>query len=99
MIELLSLLAAAASPQADACLARMPDYAAWREAPGQQWDFRWPGGGDRPLVTMIGAEHVRRPAHPQFAKIADAAANADPTIIFFEGPDRGVGADEADTIA
>src|SRR5687767_4123257 len=99
MIELLPLLAAAAAPQADACAARIPDYAAWREAPGQQWDFHWRGKGGEPLVTMIGAEHLRTPSHPQFRRIADAVETAEPTVIFFEGPDRGVGADEADTIS
>lgn len=88
-------LAGAAAPAE--CVARTLDYATWREAPGQQWDYRWSGevGG---ALTLIGAEHQRDPAHPQFARIAAAFADAHPDLVFFEGPDRGIGADAEESI-
>jgi hypothetical protein len=65
------------------------DYSGWREAPDQQWDYRWPAATDT-TVTIMGAEHARDPAHEQFARIAKEFANARPTLALFEGPDRGV---------
>ena len=92
------LLAAAAAQQAGGgCEARVLDYARWREAPGQQWDYRWSGPADKAL-TILGAQHLRDPADPQFAHIARAFAEARPTLAFFEGPDRGVAQDAGETI-
>jgi hypothetical protein len=79
------------------CEARVLDYANWREVPGQQWDYRWSGGGDKAL-TIFGAQHLRDPADPQFASIARAFAEAHPNLVFFEGPDRGAAEDAAETI-
>lgn len=79
--------AAAAAAECDVL-----DYASWREAPGQQWDYR--DGG----LTMIGASHSRDPGHEQFPRIAAAFAEARPTLVLFEGPDRGIGADAEATI-
>lgn len=59
------------------------DYAVWKEAPGQEWDYR------SPQLAMIGASHSRDPEHEQFARIAASFAEARPTLAFFEGPDRG----------
>lgn len=92
------IAAAAAQPAADAdCMSRILDYASWREAPGQQWDYRW-SGGDRTSLVVIGAEHQRDPEHPQFQRIAAAFTEASPTLVFYEGPDRGVGEGAQDTI-
>lgn len=88
-----SLLAASGTQPADQCSAKVVDYADWKEAPGQVWDYDLPG------LTIIGAEHSRTPSHPQFARIAGAFAESKPSLAFYEGPDRGVGADEAATIA
>src|SRR5687768_16558299 len=100
MTHLLALLAAAAAPQpADACAAQVLDYAAWTEAPGQAWDYALSGPDGKARVTIIGAEHSRDVSHPQFARIATAFAETAPSLALFEGPDRGVGADEAATIA
>ena len=93
----MGLIAAAAAQAAEACEARVLDYAGWRAAPDQAWDYRWTGERSGAL-TLIGAEHQRDPAHPQFARIAAAFAEARPTVAFFEGPDRGVGSDAEDTI-
>lgn len=92
---MLPVILAFAAPAAAAC--DVLDYATWREAPGQSWDFAWPPSGERRL-TVAGAEHSRDPAHPQFARIAAAFAAVKPTLAFFEGPDRGVRADAATTI-
>jgi len=89
-------VAALAQPALDACFARMPDYAAWREAPDQVWDYRW--SGETGAVTILGCEHLRDPAHPQFARFAAAFAEAQPTLALFEGPDRGVDGSEEATI-
>lgn len=75
----------------------MLDYAGWRQAPGQEWDYRWSGGESRAL-TILGAQHLRDPADPQFARIAAAFAEARPTLAFYEGPDRGIAADAEETI-
>ena len=91
--------AAVASPPADTCAARVLDYATWKEAPGQVWDYSLAGPGGEKRLTIIGAEHSRTQTHPQFARIDAAFAEASPTLALFEGPDRGVGADEAATIA
>ena len=74
-----ALAAASAAQQCPDVL----DYRTWREQPQQQWDFRADG------LTVFGAEHSRDPSHPQFARIAESFAAAKPTIVFFEGPDRG----------
>ena len=96
---LLAAAAASASPNAETCTGRVLDYAAWKEAPGQKWDYDLSGPDGKARLTIIGAEHSRTQSHPQFARIATAFAEAAPTLALFEGPDRGVGADEAATIA
>jgi hypothetical protein len=95
MLSLLVFAAAQAAP-AD-CAERVLDYRTWREAPDQQWDFRWPSEGDAAL-TLIGAVHSRETADPQFARIAAAFAASRPTVALFEGPDRGAAASAEETI-
>ncbi len=97
MIPLFAALLVAAQAPAEPCLDRILDYAGWREAPDQNWDYRWPATGQARL-TMIGAEHLRDPAHPQFPRIAAAFTAAAPTLVFFEGPDRGVAESGEETI-
>jgi hypothetical protein len=89
--------AAAAQAPDEVCAARVLDYSGWQAAADQSWDYRWTGDGSGAL-TVMGAEHQRDPAHPQFARIAAAFAEARPTVAFFEGPDRGVGSNAEDTI-
>ncbi len=93
---LLAPVAAAASPIGP-CEAQMLDYSNWTESPVEQWDFRWPELGP-PRLTMIGSEHFRTPEHPQFTRIRRAFAAAEPSIAFFEGPDRGTAASGEDAI-
>jgi hypothetical protein len=94
----LTLAAALAAAPSDtrleaASCPQVADYATWREAPDQQWDFR------SPKLTVIGAVHSREAEHEQFARMATAFRETQPTIVFFEGPDRGVRATAEETIA
>ena len=68
------------------------DYGRWTPAAATAWDFR------SDAVTVIGAEHSRDPSHEQFARIASAFAMAKPTLVLFEGPDRGVAGSREETI-
>ena len=85
MLTILTFAATLAGAAPAAC--DVLDYTDWKEAPGQRWDYRWPA--ESPKLAILGAEHLRDPAHPQFPRIAAAFAEAKPTIAFFEGPDRG----------
>jgi hypothetical protein len=98
MMDLLPLLLAAAAPQPDPCSARILDYAGWKESAGQEWSFQWPPNDQMPVVTIIGVEHGRTMPHDQFLEIAENIGMYDQTLAFFEGPDRGVGSGESDTI-
>ncbi|MBX3563196.1 MAG: hypothetical protein KF730_01340 [Sphingomonas sp.] len=93
MLTALLLLAAQTAP----CEARLGSYADWKDIPGRNWDLSLtaPGGGS---VTVIGAQHMRDPAHKQFAHIAERFAAAAPTRVFFEGPDRGTAENADDAI-
>jgi hypothetical protein len=98
MIDLLPLLLAAAAPQSDPCSARILDYAGWKESDAQEWNFQWPPDDGMPPVTIIGVEHGRNMPHDQFLEIAENIGMYGQTLAFFEGPDRGVGTSEYDTI-
>ncbi|HEY0599510.1 hypothetical protein [Brevundimonas sp.] len=95
-----AILAASALLAADpiaACEGRLLSYADWRETPDTVWDLDISAeGGGR--LTYVGARHSRDAADPQFAGIEAALRAAAPTVVFYEGPDRGVGVDGADTI-
>lgn len=68
------------------------DYASWKEVPDQVWDYR------SAKATIIGASHSRDPAHEQFARINGIFAEERPSIVFFEGPDRGTAATAEEAI-
>lgn len=80
-----------------ACEDRLLSYSDWREGPDTVWDLEIPGGPGGGL-SYVGARHSRDPADPQFTRIEAAFRAAAPTVVFYEGPDRGVGADGPDTI-
>lgn len=86
----------AADPVA-ACESRLLSYAGWREGPDTVWNLDIAGAPGGRLI-YIGALHSRDAADPQFAGVEAAFRAAAPTVVFYEGPDRGVGADGADTI-
>ena len=89
---LVSLALATEHPASADCADQVLHYGSWRATPSQQWDYR----AER--LTLLGAEHVRDPSHSQFPRIVAAFREAAPTLIFFEGPDRGIGNDADETI-
>lgn len=98
MFAILAASAVLAADPVAACESRLLSYAGWRETPDAVWSLDIPGGpGGR--LTYLGARHSRDPADPQFAGAETAFRAAAPTVVFYEGPDRGVGADGPDTIA
>ncbi len=76
MMALIGAMVAAVCPD-------VLDYGSWKPAASTVWDFRGTG------VKVIGAEHSRDPSHEQFGRIAFAFDTAKPTLVLFEGPDRG----------
>ena len=68
------------------------DYGSWKRAASTVWDFRSDG------AIVIGAEHSRDPSHEQFERIASAFERAKPTLMLFEGPDRGEAESREQTI-
>ena len=87
MMALMGAAAAAAATCPD-----VVDYGSWKATVSTSWDFRGAG------VAVLGAEHSRDPSHEQFARIASAFASAKPTLVLFEGPDRGVATSREETI-
>jgi hypothetical protein len=98
MFAILAASAVIAADPVAACESRLLSYAGWRETPETVWSLDVAGetGG---RLSYFGAEHSRDPANPQFAAIEAAFRAAAPTVVFYEGPDRGVGADAPDTIS
>jgi hypothetical protein len=98
---MLAILAAAilgsqSMSQLETCEAKLVRYEDWVEAPDTAWALdlsRAPGH-----LVYIGVEHSRDAEDRQFAMIEQTFAQARPTIVFYEGPDRGIGADGRDTI-
>jgi hypothetical protein len=76
----------------EACAARILRYDDPRATKGETF-LRM---GERLLV--YGARHSRDPEAAQFAEIDALFQTQQPTLVFFEGPDRGVGADPEDSI-
>ena len=97
MFAILALSAALAADPVAACENRLLPYAGWRESPDTVWNLDSPAATAGRLV-YVGARHSRDAADPQFPEIESAFHAAAPTVVFYEGPDRGVGADGADTI-
>ncbi|RTQ46766.1 hypothetical protein EJV47_20545 [Hymenobacter gummosus] len=103
---LIGLLTAAAAPalaQSPASLPPSPcdqqlvGYARQGAAPAS-WNYvrATAGGGS---VAYFGAEHSQDPGHEQFARLLRAFEAARPTVVFFEGPNRGVDSTAAGTIS
>ena len=92
-----ALLASDPAATIAACESRLLSYDGWTETPDTRWslDMDAPGGG---RLAYVGVEHSRDPDDVQFPVIVAAFAAAEPTVVFYEGPDRGVGTDARDTI-
>jgi hypothetical protein len=97
LIEIIIALTLASTDSRSAGECKVLDYGDWKQAPDQRWDYRWPQKGPA-QISIFGAEHVRDPAHPQFKRIEAAFAELKPTLVFFEGPDRGVSGTAEETI-
>ncbi|WP_162910505.1 hypothetical protein [Hymenobacter oligotrophus] len=50
-------------------------------------------------VYYFGAEHSQQTTHQQFALIKQAFESAKPTVVFYEGPNRGIDSTAAATIS
>jgi len=95
----LSSLAVLAGPDpVEACSTRLLAYAGWSAGPDEDWRLQLdaPSGG---RLDYFGATHSRDPDDPQFRLIEAGFAALRPTVVFYEGPDRGVGSTAEDTIA
>jgi hypothetical protein len=86
-----------ASAAAQPCLSRVASYEAFRSAPDTAWSLALDDGPG--ALHYFGAEHTSDPASPMFDSIAGAWKAARPTIAFYEGPNRGIAADQTATIA
>ncbi len=93
-LSLLFVFTAAA--QTPDCLDRV---AAYEAAPpllaGDTLRLAGSGGGS---LLYVGATHTSDPADPFFERLDEMATRFKPTLVFFEGPDRGVEAGRAETI-
>ncbi|WP_210486196.1 hypothetical protein [Rufibacter aurantiacus] len=79
------------------CDLKLVSYKGWKETLATQWTLSLPGptGGN---LQYLGAVHSTDPAHPQFAQIKQTWQAQKPTLVFFEGPNRGTAATEEETI-
>jgi len=80
------------------CDQQLVSYGARKPGKAESWNFsrNAAGGGS---LTYFGAEHSQSPQHEQFARIKQAFEASKPTVVFFEGPNRGVDSTEAATIS
>lgn len=92
-----ALMSQAASDAVTICEARLKSYAGWTATMSTVWamDEAARGGG---RLVYLGVEHSRDPSALQFQEIKTAFDEARPTVVFYEGPDRGIGADGPDSI-
>lgn len=74
------------------CLSRIGSYESFRSTADTEWSLRLDG------LTYFGAQHSSDPALPLFDDIRREWYALRPTVAFYEGPNRGVGSDDADTI-
>src|SRR5688572_21460640 len=81
----------------ESCESKLLSYSGWKESPKTKWslDLKTRNGGK---LTYFGAVHSDKPENAQFKKIKEAWQKTKPTIIFFEGPNRGIATTETETI-
>lgn len=79
------------------CEAKIVSYAGWKESTKTAWklELKTKHAG---TLTYFGAEHSDNPNNLQFSAIRKAWEKADPTLVFFEGPDRGIAQNGTETI-
>lgn len=81
----------------DACLERTLPYAGWIEPEDPRWELALEAT-DGGALRYVGARHATDPFDPQLDRIAAAWDSLDPTVAFFEGPDRGFAETRDETI-
>ncbi len=89
------LISAFGQTACDQLLVRHQD---WKETPGTEWNLRLGSSGQGALF-YYGARHEDDPADPQFGEISRLFESFRPTVIFYEGPDRGIAETGPETIA
>ena len=98
MFAILALSVALAADPLATCESHLLSYAGWRETSDTVWTLDVPDAAGGGRLSYFGARHSRDATDPQFAEIEAAFRAAAPTVVFYEGPDRGVGADGPDSI-
>ncbi len=81
----------------DPCDQQLVRHGEWKEAAGTQWNLELKSSGKGSLF-YYGARHADEPADPQFAEISAHFDRVKPTVVFYEGPDRGIVATGPETI-
>jgi hypothetical protein len=79
------------------CEAKLLSYSTWKETPKTNWNLELKTRNSGKL-TYFGAEHSDKPEHSQFNKIKDTLQKMQPTLVFFEGPNRSISTSETETI-
>src|SRR5688572_15963420 len=79
------------------CETKLLSYTNWKETPKTRWNLELKTRSAGQL-TYFGTEHSDKPEHAQFNKIKAAFQKAQPTVVFFEGPNRGTAGSETETI-
>ncbi|MFC6998689.1 hypothetical protein [Rufibacter roseus] len=79
------------------CETKLKTYKDWKETAQTQWSLFLKSQNSGSL-QYIGAFHSTDPTHQQFTQIKEAWNQQKPTLVFFEGPDRGTAASETETI-
>ncbi|RZL14441.1 MAG: hypothetical protein EOO89_16110, partial [Pedobacter sp.] len=68
----------------------------WKLSPHTKWQIEL--SGTKGTLYYYGAEHKDDPSDPQFNSIKDQFQRFKPTIVFYEGPDRGIALTDTATI-
>ncbi|MBB1178054.1 hypothetical protein DSM05_02650 [Pseudomonas sp. FW305-3-2-15-E-TSA4] len=80
----------------ETCEQNLLSYADWVGTPDTQWTTEITGAAGH--LTFVGVKHSRDPDDSQFVMIKETFARARPTLVFYVGPDRGIGTDGPGTI-
>ncbi len=68
----------------------------WKETPSTKWEVLLETS--KGSLQYVGAVHIDEPNHKQFDYIKSKWKNFNPTLAFYEGPDRGIAATDTLTI-
>ncbi|HEY0897204.1 MAG TPA: hypothetical protein VGE15_11680, partial [Sphingobacteriaceae bacterium] len=79
------------------CDQQLVRHQEWKETSLTEWNLRLESSGEGTLF-YYGARHEDDPADPQFREISRHFESFKPTVIFYEGPDRGIAETGPETI-